>query len=551
MTSMAARKKTPKRRKVTARPLPVPGTSPGRTVSGMPVDVVAPARVIGANAYAKTIGFPGEPPYSRGIRATMYRGRLWTMREYAGFGTAQETNRRFRYLLAQGNEGLSIAFDLPTQMGYDSDSPMARGEVGRVGVAISSLEDVEILLDGLPLDRVSTSMTINSTAPILLALYIAAAEARGIPRRRVRGTVQNDILKEYVARSTYIYPPGPSIRLAIDVIDFCSREVPKWNAISVSGYHVREAGATATQELAFTLANGIAYLQAAVERGLDVDAIAPQISFFFNAHIDLFEELAKFRAARRMWAAIMRDRFHAKRPESMALRFHAQTAGVALTAQQPENNAVRVAIQALAAVLGGAQSLHTNSMDEALALPSEKAVRLAIRTQQILAHESGVANAVDPAGGSYYLESLTDHIEADSWSLLGEIDRRGGMRKAIETGWVQRQIAESAYRFQMELEKGERFVVGVNAFVEKAESTPVHRTDPKLEADQVRRLKAFRARRNASAAHRALRRLERAARSEDNVMPSILEAVRAKATLGEISDVLRSVFGTYKPRQEV
>jgi len=523
----------------------------GRTVSGRPVDVVVPMAARDAASYLEAIGFPDEPPYTRGIRATMYRGRLWTMREYAGFGTAEEANRRFRYLLAQGNEGLSIAFDLPTQMGYDSDSPMARGEVGRVGVAISSIEDMKILLDGLPLDLVSTSMTINATAPILLALYVSVAESRGIPRRAVRGTVQNDILKEYVARSTYIYPPEASIRLAIDVIDFCSREVPKWNAISVSGYHIREAGATAAQELAFTLANGIAYLQAAVERGLDADAIAPQVSFFFNAHMDLFEEVAKFRAARRLWGAIMRDRFHARKPESWALRFHAQTAGVALTAQQPENNAVRVAIQALAAILGGAQSLHTNSMDEALALPSEKAVRLAIRTQQILAHESGVANTVDPAGGSAYLEDLTDRMESEVESLLREIDRRGGMRKAIEAGWVQRQIAESAYRYQMDLERGERIVVGVNAFVEETESIPVARLDPKLEAAQARRLKAFRAGRQAAPARRALRRLEEAARSEGNMMPSILEAVRAKATLGEISDVLRSVFGTYRPRQEV
>jgi methylmalonyl-CoA mutase N-terminal domain/subunit len=515
------------------------------------VDVFVPMTARDASSYLERTGFPGEPPYTRGIRATMYRGRLWTMREYAGFGTAEEANRRFRYLLAQGNEGLSIAFDLPTQMGYDSDAPMARGEVGRVGVAISTIEDMGDLLAGLPLDRVSTSMTINATAPILLALYVAVAESRGVPRTAVRGTVQNDILKEYVARSTYIYPPEASMRLAIDVIDFCSREVPKWNAISVSGYHIREAGATATQELAFTLGNGIAYLEAALDRGLDVDAIAPQVSFFFNAHIDLFEEVAKFRAARRLWSAIMRDRFHARKPESLDLRFHAQTAGVALTAQQPENNAVRVAIQALAAVLGGAQSLHTNSMDEALALPSEKAVRLAIRTQQVLAHESGVANTVDPAGGSAYLEDLTDRIESDARSLLREIDRRGGMRKAIEAGWVQRQIADSAYRYQMELERGERIVVGVNAFVEGTESVPVTPIDPGLEAAQVRRLRVFRGRRPAKAVRRALQRLEEAARSEANLMPFILEAVRANATLGEISDVLRSVFGTYKPRQEV
>ncbi|TLZ74363.1 MAG: methylmalonyl-CoA mutase, partial [Methanobacteriota archaeon] len=412
----------------------------------MPVFVAAQEPTAGA--FRARIGFPGEPPFTRGVRATMYRGRLWTMRQYAGFGTAKETNRRFKYLLSQGNEGLSVAFDLPTQMGYDSDAPLARGEVGRVGVAIPTIEDMRILLDGLPLDGVSTSMTINATAAILLALYIATAEARGIPRAVLRGTVQNDILKEYIARSTYIYPPEPSMRLAIDVVDFCAREVPKWNAISVSGYHIREAGATAVQEIGFTLANGIAYLEAAVRRGLDVDAIAPQISFFFNAHIDLLEEVAKFRAARRLWASIMAERFHAKKAESLALRFHAQTAGVALTAQQPENNAVRVAIQALAAVLGGAQSLHTNSMDEALSLPSERAVRLALRTQQLLAHESGVANTVDPVGGSYAIESLTDQLEADAAALIRDVDRRGGIRKGIESGWVQRQIADSAYRFQ-------------------------------------------------------------------------------------------------------
>lgn len=528
-----------------------PGTAADRTLSGIPLDVVVPARAQDAVAYLRALGFPGEPPYTRGIRATMYRGRLWTMREYAGFGTAEETNRRFKYLLTHGNEGLSVAFDLPTQMGYDSDSPMARGEVGRVGVAISSVEDMKVLFDGLPLDRVSTSMTINATAPILLALYIAAAEDRGIKRRRLRGTVQNDILKEYVARSTYIYPPGPSMRLAVDVIEFCSHEVPKWNAISVSGYHIREAGSTATQEIAFTLGNAIAYVEECVRRGLSVDSIAPQISFFFNAHMDLFEELAKFRAARRLWARIVRDRFHARKAESMVLRFHAQTAGVALTAQQPENNAVRVAIQALAAVLGGAQSLHTNSMDEALALPSEKAVRLAIRTQQILAHESGVANVVDPAGGSFHLESLTDRLEADASDLLKEIDRQGGMRKAIETGWVQRQIAESAYRAQLELEKAERVVVGVNAYVEGTGSIRIDRTDPKRETDQVRRVKQVRRNRNESAAQQTMRQLESAARADDNLMPVILEAVRAKATLGEISDVLRSVFGTFRPREEV
>jgi len=523
----------------------------GRTVSGLPLAVVAETKPSDAREYLAKLGFPGERPFTRGIRATMYRGRMWTMRQYAGFGTAKETNRRFKYLFAQGNEGLSVAFDLPTQMGYDSDAPMVRGEVGRVGVAISTLEDMHTLLDGLPLDRVSTSMTINATAAILLALYVATGEARGIARPSLRGTVQNDILKEYVARSTYIYPPAPSMRLALDVIEFCSREVPRWNAISVSGYHIREAGSTAAQEIGFTLANAIAYLEAAVSRGLDVDAIAPQISFFFNAHIDLLEEVAKFRAARRLWASIMAERFHAKEPESLELRFHAQTAGVALTAQQPENNAVRVAIQALAAVLGGAQSLHTNSMDEALSLPSERAVRVALRTQQLLAHESGVANTVDPVGGSFTIESLTDRLEAEAADLIRETDRRGGMLKAIETGWVQRQIADSAYRVQVELERGERTIVGVNAYVEGEERVPLPKPDPRLEPERVRRVRAFRAKRSPGEVDSHLHRLEDEARSDGNLMPAILDSVRAKATLGEISDVLRAVFGTYKPRQEV
>jgi len=532
---MVARRKTKRRTPPAPKAAAVVGTSARETGSGVPLDVVTPARDLSPDEYLKGLGFPGERPFTRGIRATMYRGRLWTMRQYAGFGTAKETNRRFKYLFAQGNEGLSVAFDLPTQMG--------------VGVAISSVEDMHTLLDGLPLDRVSTSMTINATAAILLALYVATGEARGIARRSLRGTVQNDILKEYIARSTYIYPPVPSMRLALDVIEFCSREVPRWNAISVSGYHIREAGSTAAQEIGFTLANAIAYLEAAVSRGLDVDAIAPQISFFFNAHIDLLEEVAKFRAARRLWASIMAERFHAKEPESLELRFHAQTAGVALTAQQPENNAVRVAIQALAAVLGGAQSLHTNSMDEALSLPSEKAVRVALRTQQLLAHESGVANTVDPVGGSFTIESLTDRLEAAD--LIRETDRRGGMLKAIETGWVQRQIADSAYRVQVELESGERTIVGVNAYVEGDERVPVQKPNPRLEPERVRQVRAFRAKRSQGEVDSHLHRLEDEARSDGNLVPAILDSVRAKATLGEISDVLRTVFGTYKPRQEV
>src|SRR6266566_2018987 len=535
--SVAQRAKAKQPPKPPKRDSEEPTVALGRTYSGVPVPVVVAPRELTVEEFRARIGFPGQPPFTRGVRATMYRGRLWTMRQYAGFGTAKETNRRFRYLLSQGNEGLSVAFDLPTQMGYDSDASMARGEVGRTGVAIPTIADMRTLLDGLPLDRVSTSMTINATAAILLALYFDVAEEQGVPRAELRGTVQNDILKEYIARSTYIYPPDASMRLAIDVIEFCALEVPKWNAISVSGYHIREAGATAAQEIGFTLANAIAYLEAAVKRGLEIDVIAPQISFFFNAHMDLLEEIAKFRAARRLWSSIMAERFHATKPESLALRFHAQTAGVALTAQQPENNAVRVAIQALAAVLGGAQSLHTNSMDEALSLPSEKAVRLALRTQQILAHESGVANTIDPAAGAFVIESLTDRLESEASDLIREVHRRGGMRKAIESGWVQRQIADSAYRFQTELEGGG--------------SVPLYRADPKLEAEQVRRLRAFRKARNAKAVDRALRELERAARSKSNLMPAILSAVRGNATLGEISDVLRSSFGTYRERQEV
>ncbi|TLZ87271.1 MAG: methylmalonyl-CoA mutase [Methanobacteriota archaeon] len=547
---MARQRKTNRRRLAAPKGATAVGKASSTTGSGVVLDVVA-TRNSKADVYRERIGFPGEPPFARGIHPTMYRGRLWTMRQYAGFGTAKETNRRFKYLFAQGNEGLSVAFDLPTQMGYDSDAPMARGEVGRVGVAISTVEDMDTLLAGLPLDRVSTSMTINATAAILLVLYLAVGEARGVARGSLRGTVQNDILKEYIARSTYIYPPAPSMRLALDVIEFCSREVPRWNAISVSGYHIREAGATAAQEIGFTLANGIAYLEAAVSRGLDVDAIAPQISFFLNAHIDLLEEIAKFRAARRLWATIMRERFHAKKPESLELRFHAQTAGVALTAQQPENNAVRVAIQALAAVLGGAQSLHTNSMDEALSLPSEKAVRVALRTQQILAHESGVANTVDPVGGSFAIESLTDRLESEAVGLIRETDRRGGMLKAIESGWVQRQIADSAYRVQVELERGERTVVGVNAYAEGDEPVRLPKTNPRIEPERIRQVRAFRAKRRQGAVDSHLHHLEDEARSDANLVPAILDSIQARGTLGEISDVLRTVFGTYKPRQEV
>ncbi len=544
-------RRNPKSAKAAGLPVPLGSRGSDRTLSGIPVDLVVGPSGHEAERGLEALGFPGEPPFTRGIRPTMYRGRLWTMREYAGFGTAEQANRRFRYLLAQGNEGLSVAFDLPTQMGYDSDAAMARGEVGRVGVAISSLQDMRVLLDSLPLDRVSTSMTINATAPVLLAMYVAVAEETSVPRRALRGTLQNDILKEYIARSTYIYPPAPSMRLALDVLEFCSHEVPKWNAVSVSGYHIREAGATAVQEIAFTLADAIAYLEAAVKRGLRVDDIAPQISFFFDVHMDFLEEVAKFRAARRLWSRIVEERFHAERPESRALRFHAQTAGVSLTAQQPENNAVRVTLQALAAILGGAQSLHTNSLDEALSLPSEKAVRLAIRTQQILAHESGVGNTVDPVAGAYFVEELTDRLETESRKLLTEVDRRGGMLKAIETGWVQREIGDSAYRFQLALERGERVVVGVNAFVEGEGKVPTYRMDSRLESRRRTEVREFRAHRDAAQVNGVLRSVSDVAQGGGNMVPPILEAVKGGATLGEISDALREVFGVYKAREGV
>ena len=492
------------------------------------------------------------PPYVRGIHPTMYRGRLWTMRQYAGFGTAEESNRRYKYLLSQGNTGLSVAFDLPTQMGYDADDPMAKGEVGKVGVAIGSLRDMEALFDGIPLEKVSTSMTINATAIILLALYVAVAESRGIPAAKLRGTTQNDILKEYIARSTYIYPPAGSMRLAVDLIEHCAAHMPGWNPISISGYHIREAGATAVQEVAFTLGDAIAYVDAAKARGLAVDAFAPQLSFFFAAQTDVLEEVAKFRAARRLWARIMKERFGAKDPRSMALRFHTQTAGVSLAAQQPHNNVVRVALQALAAVLGGTQSLHTNSMDEALGLPSERAVRLALRTQQILAHESGIANTVDPVAGSYAIEALTDTVEAGAEKLLARIDGMGGMLPAIEKGWVQREIAESAYRYQKEVEARERLVVGVNAFQqEEPLAVDILRVSPAIERKQVARVRAVRRERDAAKADGALRKLGDAANGSGNLFPFVLDAVCAKATLGEISDALRTVFGVHAPRDEV
>ena len=545
--TLARRKQTPHRRGTNGTES-VP-TIRDQTLSGLPLDLVANPRDLD---YAAKLGFPGGRPYTRGIHATMYRGRLWTMRQYAGFGTAAESNRRYKYLLKQGNTGLSVAFDLPTQMGYDSDHPMAQGEVGKVGVAIGSLRDMEALLEGIPLDRVSTSMTINATAIVLLALYVAVADGQGVPAAKLRGTTQNDILKEYIARSTYIYPPAGSMRLAVDLIEHCAKRMPGWNPISISGYHIREAGSTAVQEVAFTLGNAIAYVDAALARGLAVDSFAPQLSFFFAAQTDVLEEVAKFRAARRMWARIVRERFRAKDPQSLMLRFHAQTAGAALAAQQPYNNVVRVSLQALAAVLGGAQSLHTNSMDEALGLPSERAVRLALRTQQILAHETGIANTVDPAGGAYAIEALTDEVEARAEELLHRIDGMGGMLPAIENGWVQREIADSAYRYQREVEAGKRLVVGVNAFQERG-PVPVEvlRVAPEVERKQVARLRAVRRGRDSSAVEAALRRLESAARGDRNLFPPVSACVRALATVGEISDSLRSVFGVHAPRAEV
>jgi methylmalonyl-CoA mutase N-terminal domain/subunit len=520
---------------------------PFETSSGIIIrDLYTPADTANLDE-ARDLGRPGEYPFTRGVQPTMYRSRLWTMRQYAGFATAEETNRRFRYLLEQGQTGLSVAFDLPTQMGYDSDAPEAEGEVGRVGVPISSLADMAILLDGLPLDQVSTSMTINATAPILLALYVAAAEAQGVPRASIGGTTQNDILKEYIARGTYIFPPRSSMRLVTDVFEFCATELPKWNTISISGYHMREAGATAAQELAFTLADGMAYVESAVARGLDVDEFAGRLSFFFAAWSELFEEVAKFRVARRMWATIMKERFGAKDPRSMVCRFHVQTAGSSLTAQSVDNNVVRTTIQALAAVLGGAQSLHPNSRDEALALPTEEAARLALRTQQILAHEAGVTETPDPLAGSYYVESLTNELEAAAWAYLDEIESMGGTLAAIEAGFQQRQIQEAAYRVQRAIESGEQVVVGVNRFRDDEVSTPpLHKIDPDGERRQIERVRRVRAERSAEAWTAAMDRLEATARGDGNLMPSIVEAVRVYATVGEISDRLRVAWGEHR-----
>jgi methylmalonyl-CoA mutase N-terminal domain/subunit len=497
--------------------------------------------------YLEQSNFPGQFPFTRGVHPTMYRGRLWTMRQYAGFGTAEVSNQRYKFLLEQGQKGLSVAFDLPTQMGYDSDHPMAAGEVGKVGVAIASLQDMETLFKDIPLDQVSTSMTINATAATLLALYIAVAKKQGVAPAQLTGTIQNDILKEYMARGTYIYPPKPSMRLITDVFAYAAKEMPRWNTISISGYHIREAGATAVQEVAFTLADGIAYVEAALEAGLDVNEFGTQLSFFFNVHNHFLEEIAKFRAARRLWARIMRDRFQATAPRAQMLRFHAQTAGSTLTAQQPDNNIVRVALQAMAAVLGGAQSLHTNSRDEALALPTEESVQIALRTQQIIAHETGVARSVDPIGGAYAIEALTKAIEERAQAYLDQIDAMGGAVRAIELGFPQREIQQSAYQYQQEIEARSRIVVGLNAYTLEDEPVPpLLRIDPDLERQQVARVQALRAQRNNAQVKAVLQRLEHAARGSENLMPLLIEAVECYATLGEIADTLRAVFGEHQ-----
>jgi methylmalonyl-CoA mutase N-terminal domain/subunit len=519
------------------------------TSSEIPVARVYTPLDIAKLNYLRDLGFPGEYPFTRGVYPTMYRARFWTMRQYAGFGTAEQTNMRFKYLLEHGQTGLSVAFDFPTQVGYDCDHPMATGEVGKVGVSASTLRDMEILFDGIPLNEVTTSMTINAPATVLLAMYIAVAQKHGIEQAYLGGTVQNDILKEYVARGMYIFPPKPSMRLVTDIFEYCSRHMPKWNTISISGYHIREAGATAVQEVAFTLANAIAYVQAAIDRGLDLDKFAGRLSFFFAAHNNFFEEIAKFRAARRLWAKIMRERFHAKSPASWMLRFHTQTSGVALTAQQPYNNIVRVALQALAAVLGGTQSLHTNSFDEAYALPSEQAVTVALRTQQIIAYESGVVDTVDPLAGSYYVEYLTNEIEERALKYIEEIDAMGGAVAAIEKGFMQREIVESAYRFQKEVEAKNRIIVGVNEFM-SGEEAPIKilQIDPEIEKTLVERLKRLKQQRDKARVEEVLGGLRRAAeRENENLMPYIIRAVKEYATLGEICDTLREVFGEYKP----
>ena len=517
------------------------------STSGAPVErLYTPLELEGFD-YLTDAGFPGAYPFTRGVQPTMYRGRFWTMRQYAGFGDARESNRRYRYLLDQGQTGLSVAFDLPTQMGYDSDNPVASGEVGKVGVAIDSLEDMEVLFDRIPLGKVSTSMTINSTAAILLAMYIAVGETQGVQAAALNGTIQNDILKEYIARGTYIYPPAPSMRIITDIFAFCKDRVPKWNTISISGYHIREAGSTAAQEIAFTLANGIAYVQAAIDAGMSVDSFASRLAFFFNAHNNFLEEVAKFRAARRLWARIMKDRFRAKDPRSWMLRFHTQTAGSSLTAQQPDNNVVRVTVQALAAVLGGTQSLHTNSRDEALSLPTEDSVRIALRTQQILAHESGVGDTIDPLGGSYCMEAMTSLLERQAEEYIAKIDRMGGVVQAIDRGYVQKEIQDAAFRYQQEIERKDRIIVGMNEFeIKEPKPENLLTVDPKIEKAQRQRLAALRRKRDNRTVQDRLRGLEAACHGKDNLLPPILAAVKSYATLGEISDVMRAVFGTFR-----
>jgi methylmalonyl-CoA mutase, N-terminal domain len=516
------------------------------TISGLPVEPLYSPENVEID-YARDLGAPGEFPFTRGVYPSMYRGRLWTMRQFAGFGTAAETNERFRYLLEHGQTGLSTAFDMPTLMGYDSDHPRSVGEVGREGVAIDSLDDMETLFEGIPLDGVSTSMTINSPAAILLAFYVAVGDEQGVPRDRLRGTVQTDILKEYIAQKEYIFPPEPSMRLVVDMIDWCAAELPRMHPVSISGYHIREAGSTAAQELAFTLADGFAYVDAALERGLDVDDFAPRLSFFFNAHIDFFEEIAKYRAARRIWARELRGRYAAKNPRSWLMRFHTQTAGVSLTAQQPHVNIVRTAIEALAAVLGGTQSLHTNSFDEALALPTEEAVLLALRTQQVIAHETGVARTIDPLGGSYYLEELTTRLEAEAYDYFRRIDELGGVVAAIRDNFFQREIAEASFRYQAEVEAEERIVVGVNHYeLDEDEPIPILRIDPDLERSQIERVQSLRARRGSAAVEAALAELKQAAAGEINLMVPILAASKAYVTMGEMCDALREVWGVWR-----
>jgi methylmalonyl-CoA mutase N-terminal domain/subunit len=517
------------------------------TISGLEVEPLATPDTVAVD-HDRDLGFPGVYPYTRGVYPSMYRGRLWTMRQFAGFGTAAETNERFRYLLEQGQTGLSTAFDMPTLMGYDSDHPKSLGEVGREGVAIDSLEDMELLFAGIPLDEVSTSMTINAPAAMLLAFYICVGEEQGVPAERLRGTIQTDILKEYIAQKEWIFPPEPSMRLCVDMIEYCAKEVPLWHPVSISGYHIREAGSTAAQELAFTLADGFAYVEAAMDRGLDVDDFAPRLSFFFNAHIDFFEEIAKYRAARRIWARELRERYGAKNPRSWLMRFHTQTAGVSLTAQQPEVNIVRTALEALAAVLGGTQSLHTNSFDEALALPTEHAAKLALRTQQVIAHETGVASTIDPLGGSYFVEGLTNRLETEAYDYFDRIRKLGGVVAAIKENFFQREIAEASFRFQNEVERGERVIVGVNRY-EDADEKPIEilHIDAALERKQVERVQALRGRRDSAAAEAALARLKEDAAHEDrNLMPAIVDASRAYVTMGEMCDALREVWGTWR-----